>query len=300
MAFDPGSAPPPSLAPPRRLWPAAVALAAVLLLDALWPTGYLVRVVAEPLVALYRLGTARVERYQCPSDPSCSAYLLEAARRRGLAMGTFMAVDRLLREADPAGLMPLGRVAGKAKYFDPVAANDAWWSAPDPSEADSLSRLEAAAAAAPAGPAAFALGEALIRRGELDRASQVLGRIPASSPQGARAAYLARTATVVGAPARHSPEAAGIMSAFLPGLGQLWLGRRVQAAWAAGLTLGAALVALVLRRTRWLAGALGVLALALHGGNVYNAMNLAHRLNALAVDSLAGELLRRAAGLPGP
>ncbi|MBS0012671.1 MAG: membrane protein insertion efficiency factor YidD [Desulfobacterales bacterium] len=66
---------------------------------------------------------------QCPMYPSCSQYASQAVAKHGPAVGAMLACDRLIRcgrsELDYAPKIP---VNGKWRYYDPVSANDFWFS----------------------------------------------------------------------------------------------------------------------------------------------------------------------------
>ncbi len=66
----------------------------------------------------------------CPMYPSCSNYSRQAVGKHGLFKGSMLAFDRLMRcgrsELDYAPKIP---VNGKWRYYDPVSANDFWFSA---------------------------------------------------------------------------------------------------------------------------------------------------------------------------
>lgn len=66
---------------------------------------------------------------QCPMYPSCSQYASQAVEKHGPAVGAMLACDRLIRcgrsELEYAPKIP---VNGKWRYYDPVSANDFWFS----------------------------------------------------------------------------------------------------------------------------------------------------------------------------
>jgi uncharacterized protein len=65
---------------------------------------------------------------ECPMEPSCSEYALQAIEKHGMLLGWFMTCDRLMRcGRDELDLSPEVLVYGKWKCFDPLDANDGWW-----------------------------------------------------------------------------------------------------------------------------------------------------------------------------
>jgi putative component of membrane protein insertase Oxa1/YidC/SpoIIIJ protein YidD len=69
---------------------------------------------------------------RCPSEPSCSAYGLQALRRHGPLAGYVLTADRLLHEANEGTVSPVARVRGGFKVVDPLENNTFWWAAPSP------------------------------------------------------------------------------------------------------------------------------------------------------------------------
>lgn len=67
---------------------------------------------------------------RCGMFPTCSAYARGAVRKHGPLLGTFMAADRLMRDNGDARGYPLIERYGRLRLFDPVEANDFWWSGP--------------------------------------------------------------------------------------------------------------------------------------------------------------------------
>jgi hypothetical protein len=80
-------------------------------------------------VRFYRETISRVDGERCSMYPSCSAYSLEAVGKHGFFIGYIMTVDRLIHESnemDHAQKIMLRD--GRLRFYDPVAANDFWWS----------------------------------------------------------------------------------------------------------------------------------------------------------------------------
>ena len=69
-----------------------------------------------------------VRRGGCPMFPSCSEYGRLAIAAHGPVIGWMMAHDRLMRcGRDETASAPRVLVNGEWKFFDPVEANDFWW-----------------------------------------------------------------------------------------------------------------------------------------------------------------------------
>ncbi|MDX2469580.1 MAG: hypothetical protein QNL04_03270, partial [SAR324 cluster bacterium] len=84
----------------------------------------------------------------------------------------------------------------------------------------------------------------------------------------------------------HSPALAGGLSALVPGLGSMSLGRYKEGLYAAFFTLGFGAAAIESRdqNKNDLAAGFGFFALAFYGGSIYSAANSAHKLNNMAAD----------------
>ena len=62
----------------------------------------------------------------CPSHPNCSEYAVQAIRKHGSILGTFIFVDRYWREVTTVGTPPRVIVNGHEKHYDPLEQNDYW------------------------------------------------------------------------------------------------------------------------------------------------------------------------------
>lgn len=138
-----------------------------------------------------------------------------------------------------------------------------------------------------------------------DAAARELGRLPPDHSEAARVKELADGAASLAALPRRSPVLAGTLSALLPGAGQVYAGR-VQDGLIAlvvnGLFLGGAIESY--RRENYVASAiLGLFELGWYTGNVYSAVNAAHRGNderrAAAIRKLRKRLWVGLAPAPG-
>ena len=91
---------------------------------------------ASGLVRFYqtRLWTFKLSGltvFQVPTSasyPPTSRYSLEAMARHGDLMGVFMTVDRLMRNVTHVNQPPFVYSHGRRLHYDPVEANDGWWS----------------------------------------------------------------------------------------------------------------------------------------------------------------------------
>jgi putative component of membrane protein insertase Oxa1/YidC/SpoIIIJ protein YidD len=80
----------------------------------------------QQAVRLFQKLISPVDGPRCPMYPTCSAYSLQALHKHGSAIGAFISVDRLYREADSKEhLRPIEKW-GRIRFYDPLAANDFW------------------------------------------------------------------------------------------------------------------------------------------------------------------------------
>ena len=68
-----------------------------------------------------------VDGDRCPCYPTCSQYAIEAVKKHGALIGLVMTFDRLIHETDEIRQVPLMKIHGSYRYFDPVENNDFWW-----------------------------------------------------------------------------------------------------------------------------------------------------------------------------
>ena len=112
-------------------------------------------------------------------------------------------------------------------------------------------------------------------------AAQELERLPEDHPEAARVSALAEGAASLASVPRRSPVLAGAMSAVLPGAGQVYAGRWADGFLAFvvnGLFIGGAIESY--RRENYVASAvLALFEMGWYTGNVYSAVNSAHRFN---------------------
>ena len=66
----------------------------------------------------------------CPSYPHCSAYAIQAMKKHGSLLGTFIFVDRFWREVTTAGQPPFVWVGNRKLHYDPLELNDYWLTPP--------------------------------------------------------------------------------------------------------------------------------------------------------------------------
>lgn len=85
----------------------------------------------SPVIDLIRFYQKHMRSYKvstCPSFPNCSEYGLQAIRKHGSIMGTFIFIDRFFREFTTVGTPPQVRRNGRSLHYDPLEANDYWFS----------------------------------------------------------------------------------------------------------------------------------------------------------------------------
>lgn len=68
----------------------------------------------------------KVDGAQCEHRPTCSRYSIEAMRKHGFVVGSWLTIDRLLRSGRSSSLSPLEMrmFSGGPYYVDPVEEND--------------------------------------------------------------------------------------------------------------------------------------------------------------------------------
>ena len=75
----------------------------------------------------YVQGLTQVDGPRCEHRPTCSRYSYQAVRKHGMVIGSFLAVDRLMRGNRSSAIrrLPIYRVyQGSIYYHDPVESND--------------------------------------------------------------------------------------------------------------------------------------------------------------------------------
>ena len=142
--------------------------------------------------------------------------------------------------------------------------------------------------------ARYRRGWLLLEQGRWDEARQAFEQVEEGHALKGSAQELAQRSVQGADLPRRSPEAAGLMSAVLPGSGQLYVGRPVDAALAFilnGVFVWGAVEAF--NDESWAVfGLLGVMELGWYGGNIYNAMNGAHIHNREAQEAFLKSLRR--------
>ena len=83
--------------------------------------------VLRGLVRGYQLGISRFDGPHCPLYPTCSDYARQALARHGAFLGAAMTADRLMQEAEVLARSPRVLAYGRLRAFDPVSAEDFWW-----------------------------------------------------------------------------------------------------------------------------------------------------------------------------
>jgi len=78
-----------------------------------------------PLLS-YRTFFTTLDGRDCPSWPVCSAYAAQAMQHYGVALGSWMMLDRLIHEHDDVRSAPHVLIAGEARVYDPLQNNTNW------------------------------------------------------------------------------------------------------------------------------------------------------------------------------
>jgi len=136
----------------------------------------------------------------------------------------------------------------------------------------------------------FQIGLSLLEEGNVSAAEETFDRLP--QPQKMEMAQF--VADYRNLP-RKSPQLAATLSAILPGAGQLYTERPKQAATA--FALNAAFIYGAIEawnnENYTVAGILSLFEIGWYGGNIYNAMNNAHKINRAREDQFKQQLQRR-------
>ncbi len=150
------------------------------------------------------------------------------------------------------------------------------------------------------------LGRCHLREGNWKRAAEVFESVPPGSASGETAAGLARGAMKYPDVPMKSPALAGTLSALLPGAGQLYVGRKKDAA--AAFLLNVLFVWAAVESFDNGNDVTGGILLAFeagwYSGNIFNAVGGAHKYNRRArqeyLDELQNRYGRSEVGAPGP
>lgn len=143
--------------------------------------------------------------------------------------------------------------------------------------------------------ALYQRGWTLLYRRQWQAATTELQQIPDSSPLYPAAQQLAIEAQEGSQRPKKSPFLAGALSTFLPGAGQFYNGRRGDALLTFllnGLFIAGTIEAIQHDQLA-IAGVLGFFAAGWYGGNIYSAVNGAHKYNRHTDEALLQELERR-------
>jgi hypothetical protein len=82
---------------------------------------------ADALFHVWSHYISPVDGDRCPAYPTCAQYARDAIRKHGLLIGTVMAFDRLIHDADEAHRAPMVKIYDTYRAYDPVENNDFWW-----------------------------------------------------------------------------------------------------------------------------------------------------------------------------
>jgi putative component of membrane protein insertase Oxa1/YidC/SpoIIIJ protein YidD len=79
-------------------------------------------------VGFFRTTISPVDGNRCPMYPTCSQYGEQALQRHGPFVGILLLVDRLFHEWSETATSPKVTVHGVKRSWDPLEANDFWFS----------------------------------------------------------------------------------------------------------------------------------------------------------------------------
>lgn len=95
------------------------------------PPDTMLQVGCTGLLIFYQDILSTLNTVQCPMQPSCSNYSLQAIAKHGAGRGILLTADRLIHEGSEKQYTPLVTVPGRGRvHFDPVENNDFWWYRP--------------------------------------------------------------------------------------------------------------------------------------------------------------------------
>jgi len=80
----------------------------------------------ERVIRQFQKYISPVDGPRCSMYPTCSAYALQAIRKHGPLLGTFIFVDRLYHEGDPLERQQQIISNGYTRYHDPLKKNTFW------------------------------------------------------------------------------------------------------------------------------------------------------------------------------
>ncbi|MDX8404775.1 MAG: membrane protein insertion efficiency factor YidD [Mariprofundus sp.] len=98
-----------------------------LLLAFLWHS--LALPVSKPdtfIAHFYQQVIGELDGKSCPSYPVCSSYAARAVQGYGLLTGSWLALDRLIHEADDLQRGPWIVFDGAERLYDPLSRNTRW------------------------------------------------------------------------------------------------------------------------------------------------------------------------------
>lgn len=273
------------------------------------------RWVARPLIQAYRAIPDEYLPHRCPSEPHCSEYAQQAVDRFGLIRGAFLTADRLIHEHGRLAEGPWVDVDGKKRLYDPLPDKLSFrlmlqkpelpeipYINPD-SDSKATSYGRAYEAGHESAQRLYDRGWKLLETGQWQAAAVAFDRVPVNSSLGAKAAWLSARAGKGDDLDMKSPSLAGWLS-IVPGLGQLYVGRDRDAAWAAGLSFGLGGLAVgVIAVGAPVVTVLGAamvtpVAAAFYGGNIHNAVTSAVRANDLTRAAFLARLKKDVAAVP--
>jgi putative component of membrane protein insertase Oxa1/YidC/SpoIIIJ protein YidD len=77
-------------------------------------------------IHFYQHVVGNMDGRSCPAYPVCSLYTRQALEKHGWLVGSWLALDRLIHEADDLQSGPWIAFEGETRLYDPLSRNDFW------------------------------------------------------------------------------------------------------------------------------------------------------------------------------
>jgi putative component of membrane protein insertase Oxa1/YidC/SpoIIIJ protein YidD len=95
------------------------------------PEGSLPAVVLEAFLCFFQQVISPVDGARSTMYPTGSTYARQAIKKHGALLGVVLTAERLMHEGNEDQVAPRIRKYGIWRVYDPVEANDWWWSGSD-------------------------------------------------------------------------------------------------------------------------------------------------------------------------
>lgn len=95
------------------------------------PAGSLPALVLDASLRFFQQVISPVDGARSTMYPTGSAYARQAIKKHGALLGALLTTERLMHEGNENQVAPQIRKYGIWRVYDPVEANDWWWSGPD-------------------------------------------------------------------------------------------------------------------------------------------------------------------------